>query len=59
MWTGVAAINKCEELKIKFPQTLQEYEATAQAFKGKSSRGANGGFVNLTKFRILNSVQLV
>ena len=32
-------INKCEELKIKFPQTLQECEATAQAFKGKSSRG--------------------
>jgi hypothetical protein len=41
----INAVNLCEQLKIKFPETAEEFEATRKGFKAKSSHGIMRGCV--------------
>ena len=41
----VHAVNKCEALKIKFPETQEEFETVRKAFKRKSTGGIMKGCV--------------
>ncbi len=45
LWLGLNAVNSCNELKIKLPQTEKELEEVRDGFMKKSTEGVMSGCV--------------